>query len=100
LAAHRRDLMGLTNPTSSAWGPTCASDRHDTRTFVVESLASYHASFASGVQDRGGGPQFWFDIKDAETMPGLLEQVLDTVVAALDSSGVEAGTLTWPEDER
>jgi hypothetical protein len=57
-------------------------------------------SFASGVEDRGGGPQFWFDIKDAETMPGLLEKVLDTVVAALNSSGVEAGTLTWPEDEK
>jgi hypothetical protein len=38
--------------------------------------------------------------QSAEAFPGLLEQVLDTVVAVLNSSGVEAGTLTWPDDER
>jgi hypothetical protein len=57
-------------------------------------------SFASGVEDAGGGPQFWFDISDAEAYPGLLEKVLDIVVAARTSSGVETDTLTWPEDER
>jgi hypothetical protein len=50
-------------------------------------------SFASAVTAGAAGVTFWFDIADAEAYEGLLEQVLATVVRALEKSGV-SGRLT------
>lgn len=54
-------------------------------------------SFVSGVTMGARGPTFWFDIADAEVYDGLLEQVLETVVQALEQADA-TGLLGTPED--
>jgi hypothetical protein len=54
-------------------------------------------SFASNVVDSGSGPQFWFDVADAEAYDGLVETIVDTMVLAVREAGLVSGQLTWPE---
>ena len=56
-------------------------------------------SFVSDVEPRTDGAELWFDIADAEASPGLVEHVLEAVVAALTQAGVSQGRLFSPGDE-
>lgn len=55
-----------------------------------------HASCISGIEPEPTGPSFWVDMADAEAYPGVLEEVLETVVGALEDSGLEDALLSYP----
>lgn len=55
-----------------------------------------YASFISGIELEPTGPSFWVDMADAEADPGVLEEVLETVVSALEDSGLEDALLSFP----
>lgn len=59
-----------------------------------------HASYISGTELEPAGPTFWVDMADAEAYPGVLEEVLEAVVSALEDSGLEDALLSYPEDLR
>jgi hypothetical protein len=57
------------------------------------------ASFVSPVEDGPRGPTFWFDVADAEAYDGLIQRLVDDVVAAIEAAG-GSGVLGGPVVER
>ena len=57
------------------------------------------ASYASGLEAGGRGPQFWFDMADAEAFPDVLECAIELILIAIEHSGVKDGCLTWPASD-